>query len=396
MKRENFIWAAILLMIIGCGESKRHFNETDGFITVDVTMKYPKKDLILQDFMDVEYVALETNDDFVCQGIVLAVGREIILVKNQLNDGNLYVFDRRGKGLRKINRKGNGAEEYPFLSDITLDEENNEMFINCINKLLVYDLFGNFKRSLLFREGSSYNSICNYNKENLICFDRNFDNKEESIKSPFIIISKKEGRIIKDISIISQQKLPDTKRINLNDMVVVAYGAKSPYIAIIPYKDNWILTVYSSDTLFRYLPDENLIPFMVRAPSIESKEAESFLAPVILTDHYYFLQAEKMEPEVKGNTPQEATVFYPKTYLVYDRKEKSIFEYSAYNKDYTNKAVDITQEKGNDEIAFWRKIEAHELLEANKNGQLKDGKLKEIAKKLDEDDNPVIMLVKHK
>ena len=33
--------------------------------------------------MDVEYIALETNDDFINQGIVLDVGKEFILVKKQ-------------------------------------------------------------------------------------------------------------------------------------------------------------------------------------------------------------------------------------------------------------------------------------------------------------------------
>lgn len=31
--------------------------------------------------MDVEYVALETNDDFINQGIVLDIGNEFVLVK---------------------------------------------------------------------------------------------------------------------------------------------------------------------------------------------------------------------------------------------------------------------------------------------------------------------------
>ena len=378
----------------GCGGDKQL---TDDFITVDVTKKYPPKDLILQDFMDVEYIALETNDEFFCQGIVLAVGREVIIVKNRLNDGDIFVFDRSGKGLRKINRKGNGGEEYPFISNFILDEANNEMFISVAKKVLVYDLSGNFKRSLPVEEGSSYGSICDYNKENLICFDRlSFDNEETADKPPFVIISKQDGRIIKDISIICQQKIPDIKTINHGEMVIASYGVKSPHIPTIPDHNSWLLTTFSSDTVYRYLPDQSMIPFMVRTPSIESTDAESFLSPIILTEHYYFLQTQKIEPEVKGTTPQDARLFFPKTNLMYDRKEKTIYEYSVYNTDYENKTVEFIQEKGNNEIAFWQKIEVLELLEANNNGQLKDGKLKDIASKLDEEDNPVIMLVKQK
>lgn len=103
----------------------------DDAIIVDVTADYPKKELILQDFMDLEYVALETNDEFVTQGDVMAVGDKLLFVKKWTNDGNIFVFDRKtGKGLRNINRMGQGAEEYTFINGIILDEDNNEIFIN--------------------------------------------------------------------------------------------------------------------------------------------------------------------------------------------------------------------------------------------------------------------------
>ena len=49
----------------------------------------------------------------------------------------------------------------------------------------------------------------------------------------------------------------------------------------------------------------------------------------------------------------------------------------------------------NDKIVFSVTLDAYQLVEAYEKGELK-GKLKEIAAKLDEEDNPVIMLVKHK
>ena len=44
---------AILFILMGCGVDK-----SDSLITVDVTVNYPKKELVLQDFMDVEYIPL--------------------------------------------------------------------------------------------------------------------------------------------------------------------------------------------------------------------------------------------------------------------------------------------------------------------------------------------------
>jgi len=97
--------------------------QNDGLITVDVSRSYPKKELILQDFMNVEYIPLETNDEFITQGRVRAVGKEFILVQNWVRDGDIFVFDRTtGKGLRKINRRGQGPEEYQNVIGILLGE----------------------------------------------------------------------------------------------------------------------------------------------------------------------------------------------------------------------------------------------------------------------------------
>ena len=105
MKQINGILAAILLVVfVGCGGNKQ---SNDDLIIVDVSKNYPKKELILQDFMDVEYIALETSDEFLTQGLVLDAGKEYLLVKNRNNDGDIFIFDRKtGKGVRKINRQG--------------------------------------------------------------------------------------------------------------------------------------------------------------------------------------------------------------------------------------------------------------------------------------------------
>lgn len=196
MKGTTIFFLSILLITTGC---KRLDQTTDDLITVDVTNNsFPKKELALQDFMDVEYIPLETNDDFVNQGFVQAIGKEFILVKNYRDDGDIFVYDRTGKAIRKINRKGQGGEEYISCRSVTLDEENNEMFINdfLARKIKVYDLEGNFKRSIKQKQDGDtqfYLDIFNYDKENLICYD------ECNQEIPFLLVSKQDGNITKEI-----------------------------------------------------------------------------------------------------------------------------------------------------------------------------------------------------
>ena len=391
MKKTIFI-SIIFIFFIICGGSKKTVNQSDSLIIVDVKANYPQKELILQDFMDVEYIALETTDEFLCQGEVLDIGKEIILVRNsqQIADGDIFIFDRKGKGLRIINRKGQGPEEYTNYSQggVTLDEENNEIFINQGITVKVYDLYGKFLRSFPDSVGKRFLSLQNYDNNHLICRKTYLTITEKSTEShPYVIISKKDGRVVKDFRISFKRGIADYFRM---------YNKVSAYLptffnSIIPFQDSWIITEMSSDTIYRLLPDFSITAFMKRIPSIHAMDPEIFLYPVLLTSRYYFLDALKKE-----SAPRD----FPINKLMYDRTDKKIFEYTVYNGDYANKkTIDeihpVSTNNYNIEIAFHQKIEAYELFEANEKGGLK-GELKKVASSLDEDSNPVIMLAKHK
>ena len=389
MKKVNIIFV-ILLSITGCGGNKRSINQNDAFIVVDVTAKYPKIELILQDFMDVEYIALETTDGFLCQGLVLAVGNEIILVKNQIDDGDIFVYDRAGQALRIINRKGQGREEYSSIIGVTLDEENNEMFVNDIQRIIVYDLYGKFSRSFA-KEGGARNRnmlIHNFDKENLICQASTTQIDNNSTESlPFVIMSKKDGSIVKDIRIQFKQGVSTMITVPFGELTSTMYPA---FNTIIPSHNSWILMDPSSDTIFNLLPDYSMIPFMVRTPTIYSMNPEIFLRPGIFTDRYYFMETLRREYS------SGAIGLLPTIQLFYDRQEKKIYEYTVNNDDYVNKnTISFSTAVKSHKIPFWQKIEAFELVESYEKEELK-GKLKEIAAKLDEGSNPVIMLVKNK
>jgi hypothetical protein len=384
MKKANSILAIILLLMTGCGRGNKQ--STDDLITVDVTItNYPQKELILQDFMNVEYIALETKDGFLNQGVVMDIGKEIIIIRNYNSDGDIFIYDRTGKALRKINRKGQGGEEYTnIFIGITLDEDNNEMFVNDISvkKVLVYDLYGKFKRSFKHRgDGGSYfyTEIFNYDKDNLICYDK----YNEEIA--FVLISKQDGSITKDIKISFKEK--KILRQRSKDGTV----SPGPYRTIIPFKGSWMLLEHSSDTVYTFLPDYSLRPFLVRSPSIQSMEPGVFLMLSFFSDRYIFM--ETIKNVYDWNTRRG----FPKTFFMYDKQEKAFSGYTVYNGDYTTKKEIYMNRLRpvNHEIESWQPLEAYELVESYKKGELK-GKLKEIAATLDEESNPVIMLIKHK
>ena len=384
MKKLNVNLAIILFFIGGCTGCQQSGSQNDKIISVDVTASYPEKELILQDIMDVEYVPLETTDEFITHGIVEAVGEEFLLVRNR-NDGNIFVFDRKtGKGLRKINRLGQGAEEYSGISGIILDEDNNELFVVDYTKnILAYDLSGNFKRSFKFADNSYYDDVFDYDREHLITYKKYYGTPEENRQAGHILFSKQDGSVTREIPIpFKEMKTP----VVMKDELVVT----PEFHMTFPAKDHWVLVNTSSDTVYNYLPKGNLTPSIVRTPSIQSMEVEVFLFPTIITDRYYFMRTMKKELNYKTFKG------FPGTDLVYDKQEKAIFNYTICNADYSNKKqVSFFSKPKNQEIPVSLSLEASDLTEAYEKGQLK-GRLKEIAATLDEEANPVIMLIKHK
>lgn len=388
MKTTHTILVTVLLIMAGFIGCKQSNTQSNDLITVDVTAKYPKKELILQDFMDVEYIALETNDDFVNQGFVQDIGKEIILVKNRNDDGDIFVYDRTGKALRKINHKGQGGEEYTNITNITLDEDNREMFVNdhFLRKIVVYDLYGNFKRSFKYKEDAEsffYTDIFNYDRDNLICCDR--FNEEVS----FVLASKQDGSTNREIKIPFEEKKLLMQ--SLRDDATTYSVSPGPYRTIIPYNGDWILLELSSDTIYSFLPDYSLRPFLVRTPPIQSMDPEVMLILRLFSDRYYFMET------IKNVYDFDTKKGFSKTFFMYDKREKVFSGYTVYNDDFsTKKEIYMSATRPvNHEIESWYPLEAHQLVEAYEEGQLK-GQLKEVAAELDEDANPVIMLIKHK
>ncbi|MDR1154045.1 MAG: 6-bladed beta-propeller [Bacteroidales bacterium] len=386
MKKVIFI-LTISFIVLSDSRGQKQTGNSD-LIKVDVRKNYSqKRELILQDFMDVEYIALETKDDFYNQGVVMDVGKEVIIVKNRINDGDIFVYSRTGKALRKINRMGKGPEEYILNYGITLDEGNGEMFINDMpaKKILVYDLYGKFKRVFKHKVDSKsyFSDIFNYDGDHLICYDQ----FNEEI--PFVLISKQDGSITKEIKIPFNNKKSLVH--HFRDGEIINTVTPGPYRKLITFKGNWMLSEISADTVYTFFPDYSLRPFLVRTPSVQSMDPEVMLHLRFFSDRYIFMETVKNVFDFNNRKG------FPKAFFMYDRQEKAFFEYNVYNGDYsTKKEIYMNALRPvNHEIESWQSLDAEDLVESYKKGELK-GRLKEIAATLEEESNPVIMLVKHK
>lgn len=383
---RNVKYALVLvfsMIVLGCKVGNGQLR--DGIIRVDMYANYPEKEMILQDFMDVEYIALESTDNFITKGIVKAVGKNIILVTNSGRDGDIFVFDRAtGKGLRRINRMGQGGEEYTLITEIVLDEDNDEMFVvdYPVRVVLVYDLYGNYKRKFEFADESYYNFLYNYDRDHLLCF-KSYLPAIESEQSCHILVSKLDGSITQNVQ-LPYEKIETPVVINGEMAVTPAFSL------ITPSFEDWLVARASSDTVYSFLQDGRMKPFIVRTPSVHSMMPKIFLFPCLITNGYYFMYTLKKEVDF------ETFKGFLGTNLVYDEQENAIFQCKVYNDDFlSKKEVVFNMNSVSKEVANCQVLEAGSLVELYGENKLK-GELREIAAKLDEDSNPVLMLVKHK
>lgn len=384
MKKVIFLVAALLGLASCTGEKK----EKEAFITVDITASYPEKDLVLQDFMDVEYVPLETSDEFLAQGNIAFVGENIVVATN-MRQGDILLFDRAtGKGIRKINHKGFGPEEYIMPYNVVLFEDKNEMFVNDgpTSKIQVYDLDGNYKRTISYKRGALVTVLIDFDADNFLS-QNIYAPENENSGETFLFLSKKDGSMT-DIKVPYQErKSIALVRVNEDGSMRGAFPENSDFID--PFQDGWLLTEPSADTIYFYKPDRSLKPFIVRTPSVQTMSPEVFLFPGVLTDDYYFMQSVTKEYDFDKNEGM------PSTPLVYDVAEQKIYKYTVHNADYEDREENLSKQNVNNKIAFYQALPADELIEALEDGKLK-GKLSDIAAHLDIEDNPVVMIVKPK
>lgn len=384
MKKVIFLVTALLGLASCTGEKK----EKEAFITIDITASYPEKDLVLQDFMDVEYVPLETSDEFLAQGNIAFVGENIVVATN-MRQGDILLFDRAtGKGIRKINHKGFGPEEYIMPYNVVLFEDKNEMFVNDgpTSKIQVYDLEGNYKRTISYKRGALVTVLIDFDTDNFLS-QNIYAPENENSGETFLFLSKKDGSMT-DIKVPYQErKSIALVRVNEDGSMQGAFPENSDFID--PFQDGWLLTEPSADTIYFYKPDRSLKPFIVRTPSVQTLSPEVFLFPGVLTDDYYFMQSVTKEYDFDKNEGM------PSTPLVYDVAEQKIYKYTVHNADYEDREENLSKQNVNNKIAFYQALPADELIEAQEDGKLK-GKLSDIASHLDMEDNPVVMIVKPK
>ncbi|MDR1098331.1 MAG: 6-bladed beta-propeller [Tannerella sp.] len=395
--KQLFLAISLSFAMVACVQKKKaDSSETEQpeIRVIDFTaIDFPKKEY--KDLAEVEYIPMETRSDVLFdRRYLLAHLSESRIVTSNIRLGDIFVFDGKGKIVAGFNHKGQGAREYLDIGQLVYDEKNRELFVfDRKNRCQVYSEDGAWQRTFEFPKsrqffsgyggGHSYAAF-DFDGETML-----LHNNSSSSDSLFIFLSKKDGSVKSALTLPLSNRIPNQilKRIG-----EVQWSMTLDFPNICKNGDTYYLSELSSDTIYQLTKDKTLRPLLVRKPPIGKMEDETLdiLSILKATDKYILFMFTRYDISFKDSTPERKRPLIMKTYM-YEMETQEIFNPSM---NFSYAIQDMTLNNAsypeNQMATFFSMNYLKEDLEA---GRL-EGDLREIVEKADEDDNPVLQLIK--
>jgi hypothetical protein len=229
MNTKHYLFILIALCLFSCGGKSHQDNKLE---TISINGNI-RQTLNLSSFVDtIEFIPLETNDENLIgevDRIIYRNGKYYLRTTHGMQNGKLSVFDKTGKYLWGLNKRGNGAGEYPDFEDFLITN-NGDISILAYPKIINYDSTGTFL---------SENKLNLFLKEFMLFGNKDF------IGPVFKAIDNKLLSIIKDKGykqefLFKRTKL-EAKKSTFMDNYRSITSFKSTIFFMYPYSD----TIYS-------------------------------------------------------------------------------------------------------------------------------------------------------
>ena len=351
----------------------------------DAFKKYPITKIKLSELADPEYIALETNDSVLlslkgtCKGNEFLFTDKYIYFEDRASE--IYIFTRKGKFVRMINRRGGGPEEYSHIGSFAADPKHKEIFIQDYyraaepikkkgqkrksGRTYVYDMQGKYKRH--FNNGATEIAILN---DSLLLNFFQFNPGGPR----YSVIRKSDGSEVKKLPIRFPTKLPHDihGRLQYGKLITSPKGA--------------FMSHMGNDTVFEIMRDDlSVRPRIIDKSNYPTTFAQAH--PTLETSRYlifYILCSHNYEPHVDQH-------FY-----IYDKKERQIYQM----KDYDGNSYWVLMDDY-PHVTNWSKIQnpnmavrvryIYAILQGE--GKHGDKAINDLANSLTEDDNPILQVM---
>ena len=389
MKTKNLI-LLISCLLLGCKVDNSQ-SGTEKLPVFDFTMDYPQKKMCLQDMAEIEYVRLETSNDILLGGMIgLSAISDKYILMHESRLGDIFVFDRTGKLYSHFNHTGQSGQEYVWIKNGTLlDEEKEEIYV-CAQVIQVYSLKGEYKRTLRINGFENDMKILNFDNKSLLIYDEVViepGREDKTKKTPYRLVSKEDGSLISNLNIHFPKRYSNAMAQHLEDNMWRPFKWYYPHN--MHYGTDLIIADISSDTLFQLSPDKGLIPLLTRKPSVHASEPRNIWTPYLTIDRFMLFGTILLDFNSKGGKMPT---------FIYDFNTGEINKASIVDTEFETKSWSQGQWSPDASTAIARNMAAEmiqppAMIEAYHGKRLK-GNGEKIAKSLREDDNPVVRIIK--
>jgi len=317
------------------------------------------------------------------------------IVLYDLQQDEVFVFNRNGKIRSHFKHMGQGGQEYINISNLFFDEKNEELFVSdfSTNRILVYSITGEYMRTIKYSKDFMYLYAYNFNDSTMLVYnnDINFLKFKNSFSQrPYMLMSKKDGRIISNIDI--QLPVRYTNRISeqtkVGDQWIATAHSLDTYNNV-HWGQDFALSDISSDTIYRLTRAGELSPILVRTPSVQSSQPPIVWANILTTDKFIILKTMILYD--KEDTSSKL--------LMYEFESGQTYIPSFANDDFRGAGwypVVVVVGVDTPKNMYIELVSAKILRILYKEMKLKVRKLENFKKIPDDDDNPGVMIVKFK
>ena len=389
-----FYILSVLFILTSC---KKFSPENNLKVRITVPLLRSDHQIMLSSISDsLQYIKLETTDECLIGGIdkIYSVGDKLIILDGRITN-SIFFYNQYGAFINKINKKGRGPGEYIAISDIAINDKDEEIIIWDIRsrKLLFYSFGGDFLYDIEFPYfGRSIEYICDGLLAVYCDYSLNRNLFVRNTSPNLILFNIKTRKEKYDIYFDSTIKT-DAVIINLNyfssfrDQVLLfpnlsnsVYGISNDGIEEKYYLDFGIPFKQRMDTYIKNLPDLTVS----NALTAQQKSNLPFVLNILSSNEIiFFFYTYNRSVFYNG-------FYYPvsNTYIEASsiKKENSPIVLVKNDIDNTIPFWPISASKEN---IFYCVIESFNFINFAKNSE--NEKIRDLSRNTDSQDNPIIM-----
>ncbi len=394
-----FIAAAVILLLSAC-KSKSNTTGTESagnenLPVIELQGDYPHKDVDIHELADVKYIPLETTDEsLIGAANLLYMGNDTLIIRD-VKQHKILLFDTEGKYLSSFQRIGNGAKEYTRMASTCVDADAREIYISDFyrpNRIAVFNYAGDFVRDFNVDSLILMSQIFDYDHDNLLVSNEkdmykiSFGEKVSSY--PYYLVSKQTGKATPvPLWVESRKSDSFTVKDDMGNLFSTTVGGIHQLTN--SYR-GFVISDYALDTVYRYV-NQVLEPLFVR----HADNDHPGLLSGVLLDNDNFCLIGVMEVFVENEEMQSKE---PRL-LMYMYDSGKVGEISLGNKDVPADLKWVRYGANNGqypaEVFTVMTYQADYLLDQYQENGL-SGQLKEVAAKLQPEDNPVLVIIRNK